>query len=111
VSEFTFHLIDEREFRDRFLPAVQGDEAIVREMLEAANASGPVWTALHKLFDETRVEWLKAVEIGDGEAIQRTLFAAFARLVSHLRPAYCVQDFGLSSLNPTTFPKLAELIR
>ena len=111
MSEFSFHLIEEREFRQRFLPAVQGNEDIVREMLDAAGAEGPVWTALHKLFDETRVEWLKAVEAGDGEAVQRTLFAGFARLIAHIRPAYCVQGFGLSLINPTTFPEIGQRIR
>lgn len=109
--ELTFHLFDEREFKDRFLPAVQGQEPIVRELLEAADASGPSWTALHKLFDETRVEWQKAVAALDGEHVQRVLFSAFAQFLSHLRPAYCVRGFGLSTLEPGSFRELLERVR
>jgi len=98
AREFSFHLIDEREFRERFLPAVQGNEEIVREILEAADASGPSWTALHKVFDDTRAEWQRACELRDGEAAQRTLFAAFAQVVTHLRPAFCVERFSLVDL-------------
>lgn len=97
--EFSFHLIEEREFRERFLPAVQGNEPIVREILDACDASGPSWTALHKLFDETRVTWQRAVETDDGEGAQRSLFAAFARVVAHLRPAFLVRGFSLASLD------------
>lgn len=97
--EYTFHLIEEREFRERFLPAVQGAEPIVRELLDACDASGPSWTALHKLFDETRVTWQRAVETEDGEQAQRSLFAAFARVVAHLRPAFIVRGFSLASLD------------
>ncbi len=97
--EFSYHLIEEREFRERFLPAVQGNEPIVREILDACDASGPSWTALHKLFDETRVTWQRAVETDDGEQAQRSLFAAFARVVAHLRPAFVVRGFSLASLD------------
>jgi hypothetical protein len=98
--EFSYHLIEEREFRERYLPGVQGNEPIVREILDACDASGPSWTALHKLFDETRVAWTRAVETEDGEQTQRALFAGFARVVAHLRPAYLVRGFSLASLEP-----------
>lgn len=109
--EFSFHLFDEREFRERFLPAVQGQEPIVRELLEAADASGPSWTALHKLFDETRAEWQKATAAGDAEHVQRVLFSAFAQFLGHLRPAYCVHGFGLSTLDQGSFAELVQRIK
>lgn len=109
--EYSFHPFDEREFRDRFLPAVQGDETVVRELLDAADASGPSWTALHKMFDETRVAWLQAVEIDDGEAAQRTIFASFGRLLAHLRPVYVVRGFGLSLIDRAEFPDLTSFIK
>ena len=31
--EYSLHLIDEREFQQRYLPAVQGDKEILRELL------------------------------------------------------------------------------
>lgn len=108
--EFSFHLIEEREFRERFLPAVQGNEPIVREILEACDASGPSWTALHKLFDETRVAWQRAVETDDGEQAQRSLFAAFARVVAHLRPAFVVKGFSFASLDAVA-PDLTRRIQ
>lgn len=108
--EFSYHLIEEREFRERFLPAVQGNEPIVREILDACDASGPSWTALHKLFDETRVTWQRAVESDDGEQAQRSLFPAFARVVAHLRPAFVVRGFGLSALEPAA-PDLARRVQ
>ncbi|MCO5171075.1 MAG: hypothetical protein M9894_32525 [Planctomycetes bacterium] len=108
--EFSYHLIEEREFRERFLPAVQGNEPIVREILDACDASGPSWTALHKLFDETRVTWQRAVESDDGEQAQRSLFAAFARVVAHLRPAFVVRGFGLASLDAVA-PELGRHVQ
>lgn len=109
--EFSFHLFDEREFKERFLPAVQGQEPIVRELLEAADASGPSWTALHKLFDETRVEWGKAIAAGDGEHVQRVLFSAFAQFLGHLRPVYVVRGFGLSTIDQGSFGDLLGRVR
>ena len=110
-AEFTFHLFEERELRERFVPAVQGDEEIVRELLDAANASGPSWTALKKMFDETRTGWQTAVETENGETAQRTLFASFARFVSHLRPFYTLTGFSLSLIDRSEFPELTELVR
>ena len=63
--EYTLHPFEEREFRDRFLPAVQGDEPIVRELLDAADASGPSWTALHKMFDEAKQSLMISLDEGD----------------------------------------------
>ena len=34
--QYSYHLFEAREFRERFLLAVQGDEAIGKELLEAA---------------------------------------------------------------------------
>jgi hypothetical protein len=108
--EFSFHLVEEREFRERYLPAVQGNEPIVREILDACDASGPSWTALHKLFDETRVTWQRAVEVDDGEQAQRSLFAGFARVVTHLRPTYLVRGFSFASLDAVA-PELTKRIQ
>lgn len=114
--EYSFHPFDEREFRERFLPAIHGEagagnEDIVRELLDAADASGPSWTSLHKMFDETRVTWVQAVEATDGDGVQRTIFPAFARLLSHLRPAYTVRGFGLSSIDRSEFPQLTAFVK
>lgn len=109
--EFSFHPFDEREFRDRFFPALLGDEPIVRELLDAADASGPSWTALHKLFDDSRVAYVNAVEKRDGDAIRQTAFAAFAQFVAHLRPAYVGRGAGLSSIDRHAFPELAKYLR
>lgn len=108
--EYSLHPFEEREFRERFLPAVQGDEPIVRELLDAANAAGPSWTALHKMFDETRVSWLQAVENEDGGAALRTIFPSFARLLSHLRPVHIVKGFSLSAIDRHEFPDLIKFI-
>jgi len=113
APEVSYHLIDERDFRERFFPAVgmqpgPGDdrevvekarEAVVREILDACDASGPSWTALHKVFDETRVGWLRAAEVEDGEQVQRGLMAAYARVVAHLRPSFCVRGFSFTTLD------------
>ncbi len=109
--ELSYHLFSEREFRERFLPAVQGEEPIVRELLDAANASGPKWTALHKMFDATRVSFLEAVETDDGGAAQRTIFPAFCRLLSHLRPLYVVKGFSFSSIDRREFPDLMAFVK
>lgn len=122
--EITFHLVDERDFRERFLPGVvtsalpeqdreavdKEREALVREILDACDASGPSWTALHKLFDETRAGWLRLAELQDGDQAQRVLFAGYARVVAHLRPAFAVRGFGLSTLDRVA-PDLARRIR
>jgi len=108
---YSLHIFDEREFRHRFLPALQGDEAIVRELLEAANAAGPSWTALHKMFDETRPLWEQAMEAQDGHAAQRTGFAGFARLQAHLRPAYVITGAGLTHIERGAFPELCSYIK
>lgn len=110
---YTLHVCDEREFRHRFLPALtgEGDEAIVRELLDAANAAGPSWTALHKTFDETRPLWNKAIETQDGAALQTSGFGAFARLQGHLRPAYAIRRAGLSHIDRAAFPELASYLR
>jgi hypothetical protein len=113
--EYTLHPFEEREFRDRFFPALYGNagegiEEIVRELLDAANASGPSWTALHKLFDETRVSFKQAVETEDGGAAARTVFPAFARFLSHLRPAYATRGFSLSTIDRREFPELTRRI-
>lgn len=108
--QYSYHLFEGREFRERFLIAVQGDEAIGKELLEAAGAAGAAWTALNKLLTETRTEWVRARETFDGELLQRTLFGSFARLLTHLRPAYCVTGAGLSSIDPQAFPELAALM-
>ncbi|MGE0707610.1 MAG: hypothetical protein AB7N76_08080 [Planctomycetota bacterium] len=108
---YSLHIFDEREFRYRFLPALQGEEPIVRELLEAANASGPSWTALHKMFDETRPLWLQAMEAQDGAAAQRTGFASFARLQGHLRPAYVLRDVSLSHIDRASFPELTSFVK
>ncbi|MCA8925797.1 MAG: hypothetical protein KDD82_28570 [Planctomycetes bacterium] len=108
--QYSYHLFEAREFRERFLLAVQGDEAIGKELLEAAGAAGAAWTALNKLMIETRTEWVRAREGFDGELLQRTLFGSFARLIAHLRPAYCVNGAGLSTIDPQAFPELAALM-
>lgn len=118
---YSFHLFDEREFRERFLPAAQGDEPIVREFLEAADASGPHWTALHKLFDELRtpvpgqppgIEHPETeLVLVDGPSVQRKLLPAFAQLVTHLRPAFCVKGVGFTHIDRDEFPKLARHLR
>ena len=109
--EHSYHLFSEREFRERFLPAIQGEEPIVRELLDAANASGPKWTALHKMFDATRISFLEAVETDDGGAAQRTIFPAFCRLLSHLRPFYLVKGFSFSSIDRREFPELMAFVK
>lgn len=122
--EVTFHLVDERDFRERFLPGIATSarpdqdreavdkerEALVREILDACDASGPSWTALHKLFDETRAGWLRLSELQDGDQAQRVLFAGYARVVTHLRPAFSVRGFGLSTLDRVA-PDLARRVR
>lgn len=108
--EFSYHLVEEREFRDRYFPGIQGAEPIVREILDACDASGPSWTALHKLFDETRVIWQRAVETQDAEQVQRALIPGFARVVAHLRPAYCVRGFSLTILDQVA-PDLARRLQ
>jgi len=108
--QYSYHLFEAREFRERFLISVQGDEAIGKELLEAAGAAGAAWTALNKLMIETRTEWVRAREAFDGELLQRTLFGSFARLIAHLRPAYCVDGAGLSTIDPQAFPELAALM-
>jgi hypothetical protein len=108
--EYSYHLVEEREFRDRYFPGIQGAEPIVREILDACDASGPSWTALHKLFDETRVIWQRAVETNDGEQVQRALIPGFARVVAHLRPAFCVKGFNLSILDQVA-PELAKRLQ
>lgn len=124
APEVTYHLIDERDFRERYFPAValqpapgedreavdKEREAIVREILDACDAAGPSWTALHKLFDETRAGWLRAAEIEDGEQVQRGLVAGYARVVAHLRPAFCVRGFSLLALDRAA-PEVARKVR
>jgi hypothetical protein len=109
--EHSYHPFDQREFCGRFLPAIQGEEPIVRELLDAANASGPKWTALHNMFDETRKTFLEAVETDDGGAAQRTIFPAFCRLLSHLRPVYLVKGFSFSSIDRREFPELMAFVK
>ncbi|RMG08299.1 MAG: hypothetical protein D6731_22075 [Planctomycetota bacterium] len=114
--EFTLHPFEEREFRDRFFPALYGNggegvEEIVRELLDAADAAGPSWTALHKLFDETRTAFKQAVETEDGGAAARTAFSAFPRFLAHLRPFFSVKGFGLTSIDRRAFPELTRFIR
>ena len=110
---YTLHVCDEREFRHRFLPALtgEGEEAIVRELLDAANAAGPSWTALHKNFDEARPLWNKAIEAQDGAALQTSGFAAFARLQGHLRPAFALRRGSLTHVDRAAFPELASFLR
>jgi len=112
-SLFTLHVCDEREFRHRFLPALagEGDEVVVRELLDAANAAGPSWTALHKMFDENRPLWNKGIETQDGAALLRSGFAGFARLQGHLRPAFVAKGGGLSHVDRGAFAELASYIR
>ncbi len=109
--EFSYHLFEEREFQARFFPAVRGEEEIVRELLDAADASGPSWTALHKLFDDTRAAFEVAVREVDGDAAQRTIFAAFAQFVGHLRPTFCSRAASFSHIDRDAFPELAPFLR
>ncbi len=109
---YSYHLFfADREFRSRFLPAVRGSEDLVRELLDAADASGPSWTALHKLFDDTRVAWEQAARELDGEATQRSLIAAFGQFVAHLRPAFVSRAAGFSHIDPAAFPELAPYLK
>lgn len=84
---------------------------MVRELLDAANAAGPSWTALHKMFDENRPLWNKGIESQDGAALLRSGFAGFARLQGHLRPAFVAKGGGLSHVDRGAFPELASYIR
>ncbi|MDC3378991.1 hypothetical protein OAX78_01755 [Planctomycetota bacterium] len=119
AHNYSFHLFHKREFAQRFLPAAQGNEPLVREILDAAGAEGPRWTALHKLFDGLRApipgtsgeDAPTELVLRDGPYAQQTLVAAFAQLTVHLRAAFVSEGFGLSSIDSAEFPELAALIR
>ena len=110
---YTLHVCDEREFRHRFLPALagEGDEPVVRELLDAANAAGPSWTSLHNMFEENRPLWNRAIETQDGGLLLRSGFLGFARLQGHLRPCFAARKGSLSHIDRGAFPELASYIR
>lgn len=110
APETTFHPFDERELRERFAVAANGDDDLVRELLDAAEVGGPSWTALKKAFDEAGAAWTKAREAADPVPLEQTVLPTFARWLTYLRPAYCVRGFSTADLTRLV-PSLGARLR
>src|SRR5438552_11315740 len=68
----TLHLIDEKQYREIYVPAVAGDEAALNQLLEWASLLSAGWESrseAYRLVKDLRIKWKAAIEargLGEG---------------------------------------------
>ncbi|MBI3725862.1 hypothetical protein HY251_18190 [bacterium] len=116
----TLHLIDEKQYREVFVPAVAGDEAALNQLLEWASLLSAGWESrseAYRLVKDLRGKWKTAVETrGLGETGTRSLDFGknlnyvYGVLTAFRRPAFYAQDFSFSTLGKVGLSDLASFV-
>ncbi|HZV00084.1 MAG TPA: hypothetical protein VFF73_25430 [Planctomycetota bacterium] len=106
----TLHLVDEKQYREIYLPAVAGDEAALNQLLEWASLLSAGWESrseAYRLVKDLRGKWKAAIEArGLGEVgrtvdFGKNLNYVYGVLSAFRRPAFYAHDFSF-----TTLPKI-----
>jgi hypothetical protein len=122
VVERTLHLVDEKHYKEIFVPSVSGDEDALNELLEWASLLSTGWeprSQAYALVKDARGHWKTAVEARKaGESPARTadfaarvLNVAFGALSAYRRPCYVLpRGLSLSSLEPLGLTELSKYL-
>lgn len=133
----TLHLIDEKQYREIYVPAVAGDEAALNQLLEWASLLSAGWESrseAYRLVKDLRGKWKAAVEAKSGIApapnpsgygygsssapsepvrtidFGKNLNYVYGILSAFRRPAFYARDFSFSTLTKCGLGDLATYV-
>ncbi len=103
----TLHLIDEKQYREIYIPAVAGDESALNQLLEWASLLSAGWESrseAYRLVKDLRGKWKTAIEarvLGEGGRtvdFGKNLNYVYGILSAFRRPAFYAKDFSFTTL-------------
>ncbi len=103
----TLHLIDEKQYREIYIPAVAGDESALNQLLEWASLLSAGWESrseAYRLVKDLRIKWKAAIEargLGEGGRtvdFGKNLNYVYGTLSAFRRPAFYAKDFSFTTL-------------
>ncbi len=115
----TLHLIDEKQYREIYLPAVAGDESALNQLLEWASLLSAGWESrseAYRLVKELRGKWKAAIEarsLGEGGRTAdfgRNLNYVYGILSAFRRPAFYAKDFSFTTLHKCGLGDLSTFV-
>jgi hypothetical protein len=115
----TLHLIDEKQYREIYVPAVAGDESALNQLLEWASLLSAGWESrseAYRLVKELRGKWKAANEargIGDGGRTAdfgKNLNYVYGVLSAFRRPAFYAKDFSFTTMNKIGLGDLSSFV-
>jgi hypothetical protein len=123
----TLHLIDEKQYREIYVPAVAGDETALNQLLEWASLLSAGWESrseAYRLVKELRGKWKTAIEARapggppPGMPAEATRTVDFGKNLNYVygvlsafrRPAFYAKDFSFTTLMRCGLGDLATFV-
>ena len=116
----TLHLIDEKQYREIYVPAVAGDESALNQLLEWASLLSAGWESRSEAYRLVK-ELARQVEgrqnqargIGDGGRTAdfgKNLNYVYGVLSAFRRPAFYAKDFSFTTMNKIGLGDLSSFV-
>lgn len=115
----TLHLIDEKQYREIYIPAVAGDESALNQLLEWASLLSAGWESrseAYRLVKDLRIKWKAAIEargLGEGGRtvdFGKNLNYVYGTLSAFRRPAFYAKDFSFTTLQKCGLADLSTFV-
>lgn len=115
----SLHLMDEKQYREIYIPAVAGDESALNQLLEWASLLSAGWESrseAYRLVKDLRIKWKAAIEargLGEGGRtvdFGKNLNYVYGVLSAFRRPAFYAKDFSFSTLTKCGLGDLSTFV-